>query len=94
MDYEYYHDYENPNIPVEIVSIAQTSEAVYFASALSGLYKYDGNRFTSLTENKFFGEAKIKRIFSYKNNELIVVTDFNELFILNITSTGVKLRRK
>lgn len=85
-DYTYFHDWDNPDIPAEIVSIAQTDDAVYFASAHSGLYEYKDQKFRSLLHRDVFFEAKIKRICMTKNGYLAVVTDFNEVYLLDVST--------
>lgn len=83
--YKYYHDWKNENIPAEIIDIVKTENAVYFASALSGLYEFKNGKFKSLLKNKVFNEAKIKRITTAGNGNLIVVTDFNDVFVLDVS---------
>lgn len=87
MDYDYFHDWERPEIPTDIVSMTQTHNAIYFASALSGLYEYKEGVFRSLMEDQLFSEPKIKRITTVNNQQLVVVTDFNEVYVLD-TSTA------
>lgn len=94
MKYSYYHDYQKSEIPSEIVSMAKTDNEVYFASALSGLFRYKDGEFTSLAKENLFGETKIKRIALTTNNELMVITDFNELYILNVDTNIPKISKK
>lgn len=94
MDYTYFHDYHQPSIPAEIVDIVSTNDAVYFASALSGLYEYKNGNFQSFLLNKTFTEAKIKRITLNAKGNLYVVTDFNDVYELSIATTPVKIIRK
>lgn len=93
MKYSYFHDYEKPNIPSEIVDIVKTDDAVYFASALYGIYQYKDGVFTSFLENQWFNEAKIKRICTTKEEHLVVVTDFNDVYILDVSHPKVKILR-
>lgn len=94
MKYSYFHDYEKPNIPSEIVDIVKTDDAVYFASALYGIYQYKDGVFTSFLENQWFNEAKIKRIAINDKGELVIITDFNDLYVLNVDDTRPKLITK
>lgn len=93
MDYTYFHDWNQPDVPAEIVSIAQTTDAVYFASALSGLYEYKNGTFRSLLRDQSFTEAKIKRICTAKNDEMVVVTDFNDVYFLDVSQPEIKIKK-
>ena len=91
--YRYDHDFNNPSIPESIVSIAQTKEAVYFGSALSGLYEYKNGTYTSMLQNNSFNQAKIKRITTTEKGDLIVVTDFNDVYLLDVSQSKVKIKK-
>ncbi|RRA89866.1 sensor histidine kinase [Paenimyroides viscosum] len=91
--YDYFHDWKNPEIPAEIVSIAQTKNAVYFASALSGLYEFKNGKFSSFLLDKSFTEPKIKRICIKKDEKLVVVTDYNDVFVLDVSQHKVKIEK-
>lgn len=91
--YDCFHDWNNKNIPAEIVSIAQNNEAVFFASALSGLYIYKNEAFISLLENNIFNEAKIKRICTSQDGDLIVVTDFNDVYLLDTKTPNYNIKK-
>lgn len=93
MKYNYWHDWKNPDIPAEIVAIAQTNNAVYFASAITGLYEFKDGKFKSFLNNKSFTEAKLKRICTTQNNELVVVTDFNDVYYLDVSSPKIKIKK-
>ncbi|WP_177765707.1 histidine kinase [Flavobacterium sp. I3-2] len=90
MNYQYFHDWKNSNVPAEIVSIAKTENAVYFASALSGLYEYKSGTFKSLLNAKEFLEPKLKAITIGSNGNLIVVTDFNDVYEFEIKTNKLK----
>lgn len=91
--YDYFHDWKNTEIPAEIVSIAQTKNAVYFASALSGLYEFKNGKFRSFLLNKSFTEPKIKRIRITKDEKLVVVTDYNDVFVLDVSQPKIKIQK-
>ncbi|WP_430613394.1 sensor histidine kinase [Flavobacterium sp. JP2137] len=91
MDYSYFHDWGNNKIPTEVVAITQTDEAIYFATALNGVYEFKDNKFRSWTLEGSFDEKKIKRIVAFNQYELIVVTDFNDVFILNTKFSEPKI---
>lgn len=91
--YDYFHDWKNPEIPAEIVSIAQTKNAVYFASALSGLYEYKNGKFSSFLLDKSFAEPKIKRICTTETGDLVVVTDYNDVYILDVSQAKLKVKK-
>ncbi|WCM42109.1 histidine kinase [Flavobacterium sp. CBA20B-1] len=93
-NYDYFHDWKNPNVPAEIVSIAQTEKAVYFASALSGLYEYKNGKFRSFLFDKSFTEPKIKRICTTKTGDLVVVTDYNDVYILDVSQAKLKIKKQ
>ncbi|MEG0916143.1 MAG: histidine kinase [Myroides sp.] len=91
--YDYFHDWKNPEIPAEIVSITQTKKAVYFASALSGLYEFKNGKFSSFLLDKSFTEPKIKRICTTKDEKLVVVTDYNDVYILDVSQPKIKIEK-
>jgi len=91
--FDYFHDWKNPEIPAEIVSIAQTKNAVYFASALSGLYEFKNGKFRSFLLDKSFTEPKIKRICITKEEKLFVVTDYNDVYILDVSQPKLKIEK-
>lgn len=91
--YDYFHDWNNPTIPFEIVSITKTKNAVYFASALSGLYEYKNGSFRSFLLDKSFTEEKIKRICTTKMGDLVVVTDYNDVYILDVSQPKLKVKK-
>lgn len=92
-NYDYFHDWKNPEIPAEIVSIAQTKKAVYFASALSGLYEFKNGKFCSFLLDKSFAEPKIKRICTTITGDLVVVTDYNDVYILDVSKAKLKVKK-
>lgn len=91
--FDYFHDWNSPEVPSEIVSMAQTKNAVYFASALSGLYEYKNGKFRSFLLDKSFGEPKIKRISTTKDEKLVVVTDYNDVYILDVSQQKLKIEK-
>lgn len=91
--FDYFHDWKNPEIPAEIVSIAQTKNAVYFTSALSGLYEFKNGKFRSFLLDKSFTEPKIKRICTTKDEKLVVVTDYNDVYILDVSQPKIKIEK-
>lgn len=93
MDYSYFHDWKNPDVPAEIFSVAQTKDAIYFASALSGLYEYKNGKFRSLLLDKSFTEPKLKRICTTQNGKLVVVTDYNDVYILDVSKPKTKISK-
>ena len=92
--YDYFHDFNNSSIPAEIVSVAQTHEAVYFASALSGLYQYKNGLFQSFAENKSFTELKLKSICTTSSGNLVVVTDFNDVYVIDVRTSTPKIKQQ
>ena len=93
MDYTYFHDWKQQEVPNQVVSIAQTIDAVYFASALSGLYEYKNGSFRSLLADQSFTESNIKRISTTKEGHLLVITDFNEIYLLDVSQPKVNILR-
>lgn len=91
MKYDYNHDWKNAQIPTLVVSIAKTENAVYFASALNGLFELKNGKYRSLLLDKSFLEAKIKRICSFQNDKLAVVTDYNDVYILDLSEPKIKI---
>lgn len=91
--YKYFHDWQKPNVPTEIVEVAKTENAVFFASALNGLFAYKNGKFHSFLNDKKFAESKLKRICTTKNGDLIVITDFNDLYYLDVSSETIKIKK-
>lgn len=93
MDYRYFHEQTDVNIPRNVVSIAQDANAVYFASALDGLYVYKSERFVSLLENGAFKEAKLRKVTSFKKNVVFVATDFNDIYQVDFSGGKIVSER-
>jgi len=91
MEYEYFHDWKNDNIPSDIISITKNKNAIYFASALSGLYEYKNGKFKSFIESNEFIENKLKRITISENETLFAVTDFNDVFEIDLKTNPNKI---
>lgn len=94
MKYRYYHDYENDHIPSNVVSMVKLGKSVFFASALTGLYRYEDGKFESLLKNNKFNEPKLKKITVINKNNLLVVTDFNDVYELAFENERVKIVTK
>jgi len=93
MKYKYFHNWKNPHIPADIVSIINFDDRIFFASALSGLYEYRNGKFKSFATSNEFNELKLKRITKTQNGNLIVITDFNDVYELDIKQSPVKIVR-
>ncbi|RRJ92725.1 sensor histidine kinase [Paenimyroides tangerinum] len=93
MENKYFHNWNNPNIPADIVSIANFDNALYFASALTGLYEYKNGVFKSFLVSKEFTEPKLKRITKSNNGNLIIVTDFNDVYEFDVNQSPIKIIR-
>lgn len=94
MKYRYDHDYENDHIPSNVVSMAKIGNSVFFASALTGLYRYEDGKFESLLKSNEFKEPKLKKITVINKGNLLVVTDFNDVYELNFEKDRVKIVSK
>lgn len=94
MDYKYFHNWNNPQIPADIVSIVNFEDRLFFGSALSGLYEYKNGVFKSFATSNEFNELKLKRIAKLQNGNLIVITDFNDVYEIDIKQSPVKLIRQ
>ncbi|UYW01717.1 histidine kinase [Flavobacterium agricola] len=88
LDHQYFSDFENgkshPFTPLNVVDMAVTDSAVYFASALEGIYQFKNGKFTSWRTEKWFSVNKIKRITINSKGQLIVVSDFNDIYVFNL----------
>ncbi|MHC5354162.1 sensor histidine kinase [Myroides sp. LJL115] len=89
-EYIYFHHWDSEhlsgeitNIPTEVVSIAVGSNGVYFGTALKGVFHYRDGYFTSWYEKGILQEKKIKKISITPNEQLIVATDFNDIYSIN-----------
>lgn len=86
MKYRYYSEALSVDIPRDIVSITQDEQAVYFASALDGLYQYSEGKFKSFMRTGEFMEPKLRKVTIENTNSLLVATDFNDIYRLNFTA--------
>lgn len=86
MDYRYYFRIESEDIPRDIVDITYVNDKMFFAGALDGLYVLDNKEFISLAHANLFAEHRLKKIAKGPNNTLYVATDFNDIYVLEVTS--------
>ncbi|MHC5310605.1 sensor histidine kinase [Myroides sp. LJL116] len=91
-EYIYFHHWDNvrlnkeiSNIPTEVVSMAVGDNGVYFGTALKGVFHYKDGYFTSWYEKGILQEKKIKKISITPSEQLIVATDFNDIYSINTT---------
>lgn len=93
MQYHYYQPKGNLNIPRVIVDIQQIGQTLYFAGALDGLYTYSQKKgFASLELTENFEEKRIKLLAKGSATRLHVVTDFNDIYCLDISREKVKVK--
>lgn len=86
MDYDYHFRIESINIPRDVIDIAHTTNKMFFAGALDGLYVYEDGKFTSLKGNGLFAESRLKELAVGDNDVLYVATDFNDIYGLETKS--------
>lgn len=91
--YTYYSE-SLENIPSAVVSISHNSKAVFFGSSLDGLFKYENGKFVSYNKLKIFKERKIKHVKCYGENELLVATEFGDVYLFEIRGNLLRLKKK
>lgn len=80
--------------PTFVVSITKNSKAVFFGSAINGLFKYENGKFISYLFNGQFLEKKIKTIKAIGEDKIAVATEFGDIFLFKIIQNRLQLIRK
>ena len=100
-EYIYFHHWDSEhlnreitNIPTEVVSMAVGSNGVYFGTALKGVFHYKDGYFTSWYDKGVLQEKKIKKISMTPNEQLIIATDFNDIYSINTSSSIEELQEQ
>lgn len=93
LSFTYYSEID-ANTPTSVVSMDQNSNAVFIGSSLDGLFKFEDGKFTSYFKQGIFKEKKIKLVKCIGERELIVATEFGDVFLFSIHKKGLQLIRK
>lgn len=99
-DYLYYHHWDNKqgveiaHIPSEIVDIAVSQNAIYFATALKGVFQFKRGKFTSWVNRGILDQKYISKIDLNDNGELIVATDYGDIYSIDITQPTLEITQK
>ncbi|MHC5202124.1 sensor histidine kinase [Myroides sp. LJL119] len=88
LKYNYYHNWQDNTIPTDVVSVATSKDAVYFASALQGIFEYKQGKFTSWKATNKFDELKIRHLLVTPQNILMAITDFNDIYSFDLNQPG------
>lgn len=80
MQYRYFPP-SDKNTPVQISKIIQNGDKTYFASVFNGIYHYDKEGFFSYLASNIWTEKKFKHIHSTQNDQLVIATEFDDIFI-------------
>lgn len=80
-DFTYtYFPPENSSTPLQIAKVVPGKDKTYLASVFHGFYQWDGSRFFSYLREGIWDEAKFKSLHALENGELLVGTEFGELY--------------
>jgi len=93
MKYKYYTEIYN-DVPTNVVSITNNSNAVFFGSSLDGVYKYENGNFISYFKKGIFKETKIKHVKAIGENELLVASEFGDVYLFETKKDQLILKRK
>jgi hypothetical protein len=78
-EYTYYHP-DEPNTPLQIAKVVTGNQGTYLASVFHGFYQWDGKEFFSYLKEGIWAEQKFKSLHRLENGNLLVGTEFGELF--------------
>ncbi len=84
MKYRYYSK-DDPTTPTQVIGIASTQDKLFFASVFTGLYGWDGSRFISYLKSGIWAERKFKHIHSFQKNKLVLATEFESIYIIEVS---------
>ncbi len=71
---------EDSSTPLQIAKVVPGKDQTYLASVFHGFYHWDGNRFFSYLKEGIWDEAKFKSLHVLENGEVLVGTEFGELY--------------
>ncbi|SDD32841.1 hypothetical protein SAMN04488104_102443 [Algoriphagus faecimaris] len=77
--YTYFHP-DDPSTPLQIAKVESGKKRSYLASVFHGFYQWDGERFQSYLNEGIWEEQKFKSLHELENGNLLVGTEFGELF--------------
>lgn len=81
------------NVPREVMSISKNKQAVFFATASDGLFKYENGQFTSYLQTNQFDQTKISSVKTIGQNQLLVATDFGRVYLFDIKGNRLIQKR-
>lgn len=81
------------NVPTDIVRTINANGKTYFLSVFKGLFSFNDNDFTSYLKSSNFKEEKLKYIAKSNNGNLIVSSEFGDVFVID-DSKSFKIVRK
>jgi hypothetical protein len=71
---------EDSSTPLQISKVVSGKVRTYLASVFHGFYQWDGSKFFSYLKEGIWDEAKFKSLHTLENGEVLVGTEFGELY--------------
>ena len=90
--FRYFHP-DLPTTPLQIAKVATDKGKTYLASVFHGFYHWDGEKFVSYLKDGIWEEEKFKSLHVLENGEVLVGTEFGELYRIQ-TEPSFKILQK
>jgi len=90
--FRYFHP-DLPTTPLQIAKVATDKGKTYLASVFHGFYHWDGEKFVSYLKDGIWEEEKFKSFHVLENGEVLVGTEFGELYRIQ-TEPSFKILQK
>ncbi|WP_268035065.1 histidine kinase [Algoriphagus sp. PAP.12] len=92
LEYRYYQP-DHPHTPLQIAQVITSQNRTFLASVFHGLYQYENQKFLSYKNADIWGELKFKTLHDLGEGELLVGTEFGDLYQIQVDSEFEILRK-
>lgn len=90
LDYKEFTSAQSASFPIDITGLEALDDQVYIATAFDGLFTFSDDTFQNLNKVKGFTETKIKRLERIASDRLLVVSDYDDIYDINLRSFNFK----
>ncbi|OOG71112.1 histidine kinase [Algoriphagus sp. A40] len=90
--FTYFHP-DEANTPLQISKVAHSSSKTFLASVFHGFYHWDGQQFTAYRKAGIWDEEKFKTLHVMENGNLLVGTEFGELYRIEVEPAFKELKK-
>ena len=73
----------NSRVSKDCVDLIKIGNKIFIASSTKGLFVFDGEKVISLAKANYFSENKLKKLLVDNKNQLLVVTEYDDIFEIN-----------